>query len=204
MTVLRRKAKTEFRRRPNAHPPERLAFMLADAGAPVLLTRRRCASICRRMTPTSSASMPTGPASPGSPRPHPPPHRSAEVATCANAASVCRAFETSRRREVLSFGHHAEVAALDVKETERRRLFPSAVTCRRPSLAPLGSQQVANSRPLAKGNSRCSSSIRRMRERTRAHRRGSRAAPMLLRFIEHSKLPVGGKVLSFCRRHRAP
>jgi hypothetical protein len=30
--------------------------------------------------------------------------------TCANAASVCRAFETSRRREVLSFGHHAEVA----------------------------------------------------------------------------------------------
>jgi hypothetical protein len=32
--------------------------------------------------------------------------------TCANAASVCRAFETSRRREVLSFGH----AALDVKQ----------------------------------------------------------------------------------------
>lgn len=39
--------------------------------------------------------------------------------TCANAASVCRAFETSRRREVLSFGHHAEVAALDVKEADR-------------------------------------------------------------------------------------
>ena len=38
--------------------------------------------------------------------------------TCANAASVCRAFETSRRREVLSFGHHAEVAALDVKEAD--------------------------------------------------------------------------------------
>jgi hypothetical protein len=39
MTVLRRKRKTEFRRRPNAHPLERLAFMLADADAPVLLTR---------------------------------------------------------------------------------------------------------------------------------------------------------------------
>src|SRR3982074_689971 len=39
--------------------------------------------------------------------------------TCANAASVCRAFETSRRREVLSFGHHAEVAALGVKEADR-------------------------------------------------------------------------------------
>lgn len=33
--------------------------------------------------------------------------------TCANAASVARAFETSRRREVLSWSHHAEVAALD-------------------------------------------------------------------------------------------
>lgn len=32
--------------------------------------------------------------------------------TCMNAASVCRAFEeTSRRREVLSFWHHAEVAS---------------------------------------------------------------------------------------------
>jgi hypothetical protein len=29
---------------------------------------------------------------------------------CMNAASVCRAFETSRRREVLSFKHHAAVA----------------------------------------------------------------------------------------------
>jgi len=28
------------------YPPERLAFMLADAGAPVLLTRRHCARIC--------------------------------------------------------------------------------------------------------------------------------------------------------------
>lgn len=33
--------------------------------------------------------------------------------TCMNAASVCRAFrETSRRREVLGFAHHAEVAGL--------------------------------------------------------------------------------------------
>ena len=34
---------------------------------------QRCARICRRMTPTSSASMPTGPPSRGSPRPHRPP-----------------------------------------------------------------------------------------------------------------------------------
>ena len=39
--------------------------------------------------------------------------------TCANAASVCRAFETSRRREVLTFGHHAEVSALDPREADR-------------------------------------------------------------------------------------
>jgi len=32
--------------------------------------------------------------------------------TCAIAGSVARVFETSRRREVLSFKHHAEVAAL--------------------------------------------------------------------------------------------
>lgn len=32
--------------------------------------------------------------------------------TCADAAWVCQKFETSRRREVLSFRHHKEVAAL--------------------------------------------------------------------------------------------
>ena len=32
--------------------------------------------------------------------------------TCANAATVCRAFEFSRRRETLSFSHHEVVAAL--------------------------------------------------------------------------------------------
>lgn len=32
--------------------------------------------------------------------------------TCANAATVCRQFETSRRRELLSFTHHAEVTGL--------------------------------------------------------------------------------------------
>jgi hypothetical protein len=38
--------------------------------------------------------------------------------TCANAASVCRSFETSRRRELLSFRHHAEVAALPPDEAD--------------------------------------------------------------------------------------
>jgi hypothetical protein len=32
--------------------------------------------------------------------------------TCADAAMVCRKFETSRRREDLTFNHHREVAAL--------------------------------------------------------------------------------------------
>jgi hypothetical protein len=40
--------------------------------------------------------------------------------TCMNAAAVCRAFkETSRRREVLSFTHHAEVAGRAAKEADR-------------------------------------------------------------------------------------
>jgi hypothetical protein len=38
--------------------------------------------------------------------------------TCMNVAVVCKAFETSRRREVLSFSHHAEVAALHPNEAD--------------------------------------------------------------------------------------
>lgn len=38
--------------------------------------------------------------------------------TCANAATVCRAFETSRRREVLTFSHHIEVAGLPIGEAD--------------------------------------------------------------------------------------
>jgi hypothetical protein len=38
---------------------------------------------------------------------------------CMNAASVCRTFPTSRRREVLTFKHHAEVAPLEPQEADR-------------------------------------------------------------------------------------
>ena len=38
---------------------------------------------------------------------------------CMNAASIARKFETSRRREVLSWSHHAEVAALDPADADR-------------------------------------------------------------------------------------
>jgi hypothetical protein len=39
---------------------------------------------------------------------------------CANAARVCEAFKTtSRRREVLTFNHHAEVARLPPKDADR-------------------------------------------------------------------------------------
>ena len=37
---------------------------------------------------------------------------------CANAASVARAFETSRRREVLTFSHHVEVASLPPEQAD--------------------------------------------------------------------------------------
>jgi hypothetical protein len=39
--------------------------------------------------------------------------------TCEDYAWVCGRFETSRRREVLSFGHHREVAALPPAEQDR-------------------------------------------------------------------------------------
>jgi len=41
--------------------------------------------------------------------------------TCRNAAWVCRNIETSRRRDTLSFNHHAEVAGLP-KQTQERLL----------------------------------------------------------------------------------
>jgi hypothetical protein len=36
-----------------------------------------------------------------------------------DAASVCRKFETSQRRDVLSFNHRREVAPLPPAETDR-------------------------------------------------------------------------------------
>ena len=55
------------------YPPERLAFMLADAGAPVLLTRTALrAHLPAHDARHRAASMPTGPPS----RASPPPHRS--------------------------------------------------------------------------------------------------------------------------------
>lgn len=41
-----------------------------------------------------------------------------DFGTLMSTASVCRAFETSRRREVLSFSHHREVAALPPEEAD--------------------------------------------------------------------------------------
>ena len=41
-----------------------------------------------------------------------------ELQTCKNAAAVCRTFETSRRRDVLSFNHHTEVASLPPAEAD--------------------------------------------------------------------------------------
>jgi hypothetical protein len=39
--------------------------------------------------------------------------------TCMHAAVTCRAFETCRRRHVLSFNHHREVRSLDSAEADR-------------------------------------------------------------------------------------
>lgn len=41
-----------------------------------------------------------------------------EFGSLMNAASVCRAFETSRRREALSWSHHVEVASLPTDEAD--------------------------------------------------------------------------------------
>ncbi len=54
-----------------AYPADRLAFMLADAGAAVLLTRSGLLAISPSPTPASSASMPTPQPSPRSPTPLP-------------------------------------------------------------------------------------------------------------------------------------
>lgn len=48
--------------------------------------------------------------------------------TCENAASVCRRFETSRRREVLSFTHHAELARLERGKAEAQLDLAERVT----------------------------------------------------------------------------
>ena len=39
--------------------------------------------------------------------------------TCRNYATVARAFKTSRRRDVLSFSHHQEVASLSSEDADR-------------------------------------------------------------------------------------
>jgi hypothetical protein len=52
-----------------------------------------------------------------------------KLQTCMNAASVVRAFpETSRRREVLTFNHHAEVAALPPEEADALRVVQVMVS----------------------------------------------------------------------------
>ena len=53
------------------YPRERLAFMLADAGCPVLVTQRRCSTGCPRTAAhrQSCGSTPTARRSRGSPRP---------------------------------------------------------------------------------------------------------------------------------------
>jgi hypothetical protein len=38
--------------------------------------------------------------------------------TCMNTGSVCKAFSTSRRREVLSFRHHEVVASLPPEQAD--------------------------------------------------------------------------------------
>ncbi len=49
--------------------------------------------------------------------------------TCANAASVCRAFETSRRREVLTFGHHRNHLASRSLAVEKDSTSNEASAC---------------------------------------------------------------------------
>ena len=50
-----------------SYPHERLAFMLEDAGAPVLVTHSALSTGCPRMAPASCGSMPTRQRSPRNP-----------------------------------------------------------------------------------------------------------------------------------------
>lgn len=45
-------------------------------------------------------------------------HNPPSLGTCMNAATTARRFQTSRRREVLSFEHHKSVAALDDRDAQ--------------------------------------------------------------------------------------
>jgi hypothetical protein len=47
------------------------------------------------------------------------PTRWSKKSTCAGIKLVCKPFETSRRREFLSFNYHREVAALDPAQQDR-------------------------------------------------------------------------------------
>jgi hypothetical protein len=89
--------------------------------------------------------------------------------TCANAASVCRAFQTSRRREVLTFAHHAEVAALDVKEADRL----------------LDWAQATNPNT---GKPRSTKDLRREVRRSRARLRGTSSSPTVQADLEARNL----------------
>src|SRR5208282_1104067 len=53
--------------------------------------------------------------------------------TCADAALVCRKFESSRRREDLTFKHHREVTALSAAErmARYRSFMVCGLNCRR-------------------------------------------------------------------------
>jgi hypothetical protein len=74
--------------------------------------------------------------------------------TCRNAAAVCRGFETSRRRDVLSFIVHAEVASLPEEEADRLLDWCEAVlgqTKRPPTIKALRERVKEVKRYLAEG-----------------------------------------------------
>jgi hypothetical protein len=79
-----------------------------------------------------------------------------EFGVCANAASICRAFETSRRREHLTFKHHAEVASLPAPEADalldwaERNPFASLATLARHASCAAKCQKGAS--PLARSH----------------------------------------------------
>jgi hypothetical protein len=72
---------------------------------------------------------------------------------CKNAASVCRAFKSSCRQEVLSFEHHRGLAAVDADEARellecaRRRLQIRIFRCKNSSMRLLRSRCPIVARP---------------------------------------------------------
>jgi len=98
-----------------------------------------------------------------------------KINRCENLGAVCRRFETSRRRDVLSFSHHAEVAYLPPNQS---RHVPSVLKIKR----------IAVGAPSANCEKKCDGAKKRRTERLC----WGRVARETMTFTIPKAPPVGG------------